>query len=228
MRLTVAADTPTSAAICLPVWRCRRKTSTAAHVAGGVWLGNERGLEERSRNPSTPSARNRSTHLATVFAVVLNRTAAAVFVRPSSITLRSIASRPFGVRGAFSWVSIRFSPQNLKLQQPQLPRSGPNGQPPESSQLEHDPEKWVPVFPRDKRGTRLRGDHAQIKKIERDDDSSSRSRRDVELFAQLGIRVEAHAAIEIAHQPFAQIDDLCPASPFMAKFEVPVLASLQR
>src|SRR6185312_15775333 len=29
--------------------------------------------------------------------------------------------------------------------------------------LEHDPEKWVPVFPRDKRGTRLRGDHAPIK-----------------------------------------------------------------
>src|SRR5437762_1249188 len=135
MRLTVAADTPTSAAICLPVWRCRRKTSTAAHVAGGVWLGNERGLEERSRNPSTPSARNRSTHLATVFAVVLNRTAAAAFVRPSSITLRTIASRPFGVRGAFLWVSIRFSPRNLKLQQPQLPRSGPNGQPPESSHL---------------------------------------------------------------------------------------------
>jgi hypothetical protein len=45
--------------------------------------------------------------------------------------------------------------------------------------LEHDPEKaclaldagWVPVFPRDKRGTRLRGDRAQIKEIERDDDS---------------------------------------------------------
>jgi hypothetical protein len=38
------------------------------------------------------------------------------------------------------------------------------------SVVEHDPEKhvlglrpdgWVPVFPRDKRGTRLRGDHAQ-------------------------------------------------------------------
>ncbi|HUN97560.1 MAG TPA: hypothetical protein VMU69_15190 [Bradyrhizobium sp.] len=26
--------------------------------------------------------------------------------------------------------------------------------------LEHDPEKRKPVFPRDKRGTRLRGDHA--------------------------------------------------------------------
>jgi len=37
--------------------------------------------------------------------------------------------------------------------------------------LEHDPEKWVPVFPRDKRGTRLRGDHAQTI-LERDDDSS--------------------------------------------------------
>jgi hypothetical protein len=30
-----------------------------------------------------------------------------------------------------------------------------------------------PVFPRDKRGTRLRGDHAQIKEIERDDDSKN-------------------------------------------------------
>jgi hypothetical protein len=27
--------------------------------------------------------------------------------------------------------------------------------------LEHDPEKCEAVFPRDKRGTRLRGDHAQ-------------------------------------------------------------------
>jgi hypothetical protein len=31
--------------------------------------------------------------------------------------------------------------------------------------LEHDPEKWTAVFPRDKRGTRLRGDHAQSKRL---------------------------------------------------------------
>jgi len=31
------------------------------------------------------------------------------------------------------------------------------------AKLQHDPEKWIPVFPRDKRGTRLRGDHAQSK-----------------------------------------------------------------
>jgi hypothetical protein len=30
--------------------------------------------------------------------------------------------------------------------------------------IEHDPEKWTPVFPRDKRGTRLRGDHAQTRR----------------------------------------------------------------
>jgi hypothetical protein len=40
-----------------------------------------------------------------------------------------------------------------------------------SFRREHDPEKWLPVFPRDKRGTRLRGDHAKNKKLERDDDS---------------------------------------------------------
>jgi uncharacterized membrane protein len=42
--------------------------------------------------------------------------------------------------------------------------------------LERNPEKWIPVFPRDKRGTRLRGDHAQAKKIERDDDSKKSHR----------------------------------------------------
>src|SRR5262249_16119293 len=145
---------PTSVAICLPVWRCRRNASTPAHVAAWVWLGNKWGREERSRNPSTPSARKRLTHLATVFAVTLNWSAAAAFVRPPSITLRTMASRPFGVRGAFLWVSIRSSRDWLKLRQLQLPRSGPDGQPPESSQIEHDPEKWGPVFGKD---------HAQIR-----------------------------------------------------------------
>ena len=34
----------------------------------------------------------------------------------------------------------------------------------DAAEIEHDPEKRVPVFPRDKRGTRLRGDHAQTKR----------------------------------------------------------------
>src|SRR6266436_4479812 len=135
MRLTVAGDTPTLAAICLPVWRCRRNASIAEYVAGAVWLGKEWGREERSRNPSTPSARKRLTHLATVLAVVLKWRAAAALFRPPSTTLRTIASRPFGVRGAFLWVFIRSSGDWLKLRQLQLPRSGPDGQPPESSHL---------------------------------------------------------------------------------------------
>jgi hypothetical protein len=115
MRLTVAGDTPTSAAICLPVWRSRRNVSTAALVAGGVWLGNEWGLEERSRNPLTPSARNRSTYFATVFDVVLNWRAAAAVLNPSLITLRTMASRPLGVRGAFLWLFIWSLRGTLKL-----------------------------------------------------------------------------------------------------------------
>ena len=55
-RLTVAAETPTSAAISLPVWRCRRKASTLSQAAGPVWLGDERGREERSIKPAGPSA----------------------------------------------------------------------------------------------------------------------------------------------------------------------------
>src|SRR5438046_4980718 len=52
-----------------------------------------------------------------------------------------------------------------------LLRSGESG---DGESPAHDPEKWVPVFPRDKRGTRLRGDHAQTKD-KRDDVSSSPS-----------------------------------------------------
>jgi hypothetical protein len=70
MRLTVAAETPTSAAVCAPVWRCLRKASTVAQTAGVAWLGEECGLDDRSRKPSAPSASNRAIHLATVFAVV--------------------------------------------------------------------------------------------------------------------------------------------------------------
>jgi hypothetical protein len=39
-----------------------------------------------------------------------------------------------GVRSAFLWLFIRSS-ESLKLRHPQLSRSGPNGQPPESSHL---------------------------------------------------------------------------------------------
>jgi hypothetical protein len=124
MRLTVAAETPTSAAIALPVRRCRRKASTAAAVAGAVWLGDECGRDERSRKPSTPSASNRLIHLATVFGVVLNRPAAAAFDSPQSTTERTIVSRPLGVRGAFSCVSIRSSANPWRFADFRVPGPG--------------------------------------------------------------------------------------------------------
>jgi hypothetical protein len=40
--------------------------------------------------------------------------------------------------------------------------------------LEHDPEKGKPVLPLDKRQRRLRGDHAQSKRLDRDAISSNR------------------------------------------------------
>src|SRR6266545_2190582 len=108
----------------------------AVQVAGGAWLGNERGLEERSPNPSIPSARNRATHLATVFGVVLYRRATTVLFRPPSTTVRTIGSRPRGVRRAFLWLFIWSLPGTLKLRKPQFPRFRPDGQPAERPQLD--------------------------------------------------------------------------------------------
>src|SRR5277367_485371 len=101
-----------------------------------VWLGDERGFDERSCKPGTPSARKRPTHLATVFGVVLTWRAAAAFDRRPSITLRAIASRPFGVRDAVWCISIRASPRITEVWRHQRSRLKPNGQPPQSSQLE--------------------------------------------------------------------------------------------
>src|SRR4029453_13578876 len=109
MRETLALEIPSSVAMCSWVRRSRRKLSTASHVAGWIWTADERGLEDRSRKPPTPSARKRSTHLPTVFGVVLNWRAAAALVIPRSTTPRTISSRPFGVRRAFLWVSLRSS-----------------------------------------------------------------------------------------------------------------------
>ena len=55
------------------------------------------------------------THLATVLGVVLNCYAASALLGPPSITLRTIASRPLGVKGAFLWTFHLVSLGTLKL-----------------------------------------------------------------------------------------------------------------
>ena len=66
MRLTVAGETPSSAAIALPVQRCRRRSPTRAITAAGAGLRRRCGRDERSSSPASPSARQRATHLRTV------------------------------------------------------------------------------------------------------------------------------------------------------------------
>jgi hypothetical protein len=56
MRLTVAGETPTSAAICWPVRRWRRKASTCSTTAAGVGRDRRCGRELRSASPARPSA----------------------------------------------------------------------------------------------------------------------------------------------------------------------------
>src|SRR4029077_3810084 len=119
-RLTVADETPTSTAISLPVQRCRRSRSLFARTAWGRGRCSRCGRDERSYDRANPSRRYRSTHLRTVRERTPTASATAPGVCPPS-TCRTIRSRPRGV--------------NLKLQQPQLPRSEPDEQPNESSHL---------------------------------------------------------------------------------------------
>jgi len=55
MRLTVAGDSRSAAAICLPVWRARRSVSTCATSTSGVGRCRRCGRELRSRRPARPS-----------------------------------------------------------------------------------------------------------------------------------------------------------------------------
>jgi hypothetical protein len=72
MRLTVAAETPPRQRCACQYGAAGAKPRPSRTRAGVAWLGDECGLDERPRKPSTPSASNRSIHLPTVFGVVLN------------------------------------------------------------------------------------------------------------------------------------------------------------
>jgi hypothetical protein len=86
-------------------YKVDRLTRSLADFAKLVELFDAQGVSFVSVTLSAEA----SDPFATVFGVVLNRRAAAVLLSPPSTALRTIASRPFGVRDAFLWVSIRFS-----------------------------------------------------------------------------------------------------------------------
>ena len=134
MRLTVAGETPTSAAICLPVQRWRRSASTCSTTAAGVGRRRRCGREERSCKPANAfgaEARHPFAHRPRADAC---GSCGGLRRLPAQRPARTIRSRPSGVRRAFLWMFIRSSEESLKLRNLQLPRSGPDGQPIESSQ----------------------------------------------------------------------------------------------
>lgn len=113
-RLTVAGDTLSSAAIRLPVKRCRRSASIRSTTAIGVGRCKRCGREERSCNPAMPSASKRATHLRAVRGQTPAARAAASGVCPLR-TARARRSRPQGVKRAFLWTLIRSSSETEAL-----------------------------------------------------------------------------------------------------------------
>src|SRR6202165_2243899 len=135
MRLTVAGDTPTSAAICLPVWRWRRNASITAHVAGAVWLGNERGsggailqsIHAFCAEPLNPFGHDLGRYVELARGRSL---AQAAFGNTAHHRLST-----FGRQRRILVAVHLVSPRNTEASQPQLPRFGPDGQPPERPHL---------------------------------------------------------------------------------------------
>ena len=95
--LTVAFETPTRVAIRWQVHLRQRRLMIFLRTCAGMRLGMFLGLLERSWSPATPSSRKRPTHLPAVFSLTLKAAAAAFSVRPPSITVRVMFSRPMGV-----------------------------------------------------------------------------------------------------------------------------------
>ncbi len=106
------------------------QSSAASAVASEVWLGDERGFEDRSRKPTSLRSERATTWRLSWCGVELARCGS--LTQPWSTTARPLLST--WRQAALSW--RRFGSRcEVGVSQLQLPRSGPNGQPPESSHL---------------------------------------------------------------------------------------------
>jgi hypothetical protein len=134
-RLTVAGETPVSVAICLPVQRWRRSRPISSTTTRGVGCRSRCGREERSCNPSNPSQRYRSTH----FRTVRGQTPAASATASGVCPLSTLSYNPLSTARREPGILVHVHPvlpRIAEASQLQLPRSGPGGQPNESSQLD--------------------------------------------------------------------------------------------
>ena len=124
---TVAAETPVSAAIARRSNAAARKASICAAIGAGVGRLSLCGRDERPCNPAKPSALKRSTICASVRGQTPAARAAASGVCPLSISAPAALDR--AASNGHSCGCSSGPPARLKLRQPQLPRSGPDGQP---------------------------------------------------------------------------------------------------
>jgi hypothetical protein len=90
---TVDSAIPRHSAISAPVIRSRRRHSMTSTRSAGVRCGIDRGADERSRSPASPSARYRTTHLEQVGWLTSAASAAFVSDHPCSTTRQTIRSR---------------------------------------------------------------------------------------------------------------------------------------
>jgi hypothetical protein len=91
-----------------PIWtgpsRCRHRNATIRRTTGGgVRAGEVWGRLERSRIPTSPSARHRAAHFRAVTVETMNIFAASDGVQPSSTTNRANRARARGVKAALAW-----------------------------------------------------------------------------------------------------------------------------
>ena len=101
MRVTVRSATPVAAAIRTGPARNRRRASTTRCSTTGLHRpGEERGREDLSTKPATPSSKKRHTHFRTVDGDTLRSRATRPTFSSSSTTRNTISKRPLGVNGA--------------------------------------------------------------------------------------------------------------------------------
>jgi hypothetical protein len=132
-QLTVARETPTCTAICLLVQRGRRSRSISTTATAGVTDGADAGMSDPATRPILHGDIDQPTSERSAgITPAASATASGVCPLSTSCTIRS---RPAWREPGILVHVHPVLPRIAEASQLQLPRSGPGGQPNESSQL---------------------------------------------------------------------------------------------
>ena len=120
---------------CAPGCALATQTLDGSAVARGIWLGNERGFEERSRKPTRPSSVEARDPFGDGLRCGVEAACGCGLAQAVVHNGADHVLSTFG-REARIVVGVHSVPRRIvEVWQHQRSRSGPNGQPPESSQL---------------------------------------------------------------------------------------------